>query len=119
MNQMAEDAFSKTGLSPSHAFVLMEVNNQNGISIGDVAKNMFLKPSTITRLVEKLEQKKLLERNVDGRNSILLSTYEGKELHESLLNSWNELYVNYKKYLGENLAAEISDKIYQAMEKIK
>lgn len=56
VTRIAEEEYAAVGLAPSHAFILMTVNKQPGITAGEVADIMLLDPSTVTRLVEKLEK---------------------------------------------------------------
>ena len=51
---MAEEAFGKVGLSPSHAFLVMLVNEQPGISQKELSRALNLAPSTVTRFVDSL-----------------------------------------------------------------
>ena len=65
MTRMADEEFAITGLAPSHAFVLIIVNKNQGIRPGLIAEQMQLSPSTVTRLIEKMEHRGLvLRKNV-------------------------------------------------------
>ena len=55
ITKMADEEFSAVSLAPSYAFVVMTVNKNPGILAGELAEIMMLTPSTVTRLVEKLE----------------------------------------------------------------
>ena len=61
MTKMADEAFAKTGLAPSYAFMLMSINHKPGIHPKELSEHMQLTPSTVTRLLEKLEAKNLLD----------------------------------------------------------
>jgi DNA-binding MarR family transcriptional regulator len=67
ITRLAEEAYAPTGLAPSHAMLLMAVIDQPGINPTEIAEIMLLKPSTVTRLVEKLEQKGLATRQSNGK----------------------------------------------------
>ncbi|MBK8406230.1 MAG: MarR family transcriptional regulator [Saprospiraceae bacterium] len=62
------------GLSSSYAFLLMTVNNKPGIQPKEISEQMQLTASTITRLIEKMEQKKLLVRESTGRSTGVFPT---------------------------------------------
>ena len=64
---MAEEEFKPTGVAPSYGFVLMSVNQQPGITAGEIAGVMQLQPSTVTRLVDKLEEGRYLRRQSEGK----------------------------------------------------
>lgn len=53
VEKLATESWKKINLSPSHAYLLMMVLDEPGA----IAKEMQLTPSTIIRLIEKLEEK--------------------------------------------------------------
>ena len=63
---MAEEAFAKTGLSPSYAFLVMIVEEQPGITLKSLSEKLHLAPSTCTRLVDKLVNREIVERKQEG-----------------------------------------------------
>ena len=71
MNRLAEEAFGRVGLSPSLAYLLIQISDRPGIPLGRVADVLMLDASTLTRLVEKLEAKGWVERRADGRGRLL------------------------------------------------
>jgi DNA-binding MarR family transcriptional regulator len=111
---MAEEEFAVTGLSPSHAFIVMSVNRNPGIHSGELAGMMMLTPSTITRLVEKLEEKSLVKRMTEGRITLLFPTKESVELNETIKQAWYSLYQRYVAIIGEEAAAGLTDEVYNA-----
>jgi len=111
---MAEEEFSITGLAPSYAFVVMTVNKHDGISIGEVASIMQLTPSTVTRLIEKLEVKDILTRTSEGRNTLIFSTEKGKAMQQVIQKAWRNLYKRYAAVLGEAESTKLAHEIFQA-----
>ena len=81
LTKMAEDAFASTGLAPSYAFLMMSINKQPGLHPKELSEIMMLMPSTVTRLIEKLELKGLAERKYEGKYTYVLPTKNGKKLH--------------------------------------
>ena len=59
VEKMANECWKQVDLSPSHAYLLMAVLEEPGMQPGNLAEQLQLTPSTITRLIEKLEEKKL------------------------------------------------------------
>jgi MarR family transcriptional regulator, organic hydroperoxide resistance regulator len=118
MTKMAEEAFSVTGLAPSYAFLLMTINKRPGIQPKEISVQMQLTPSTVTRLVEKMEHKAFLERIATGRKTAIYPTEKSLKLHELLVTAWKVLYERYILFLGEAQAKELTSNIYQAYEKL-
>jgi DNA-binding MarR family transcriptional regulator len=108
MNRLAEDAFSDVGLSPSHAYLLMQISDKPGIPLGRVAEVLMLDASTLTRLIEKLEAKGWVERRVDGRARMLYLTPAGASRLPAVRQAWAELEARYVAILGEDHARVIT-----------
>lgn len=118
MTRLADEAFSVTGLSPSYAFVLMIVNDHPGIQPGDVAQKMLLTPSTVTRLVDKLEHKGYLGRTAEGRTSLIAPTEKSLQLQPKLKAAWKDLYDRYVAILGEEESRKLTALSYEASLKL-
>lgn len=116
---MANEEFTITGIAPSYAFMLMVVNADPGIQPSDIARHMQLSPSTVTRLIEKMEYKQLLTRKQEGKNTLVYPTQKSKDLDVLIHNAWNNLYKRYTNILGEKTAAELTNNIYVAFSQME
>lgn len=119
MTKMADEEFAITGLSTSYAFLLMTVNNKPGIQPKEISEQMQLTPSTITRLIEKMEQKKLLERKSIGRTTEVYPTDKSKKMDKKIKGAWKNLYKRYSGLIGEEVASRLTVNIYDAVKKIE
>lgn len=114
MTRIAEESFAKTGLSPSHGFLVMTVNDNPGIQPKDISCQMQLTPSTVTRLIEKLEYKGLVERRSLGRATEVFPTESGKAVAKDLSLAWKGLYKKYTEKLGVEHSRDLTTRVYQA-----
>ena len=114
MTKMAEDCFAPASLSPSYAFVVMSVNKNPGILSGELASLMMLTPSTVTRLLEKLEERDLVKRVSEGRTTLVFPTKASVELNEVIIQGWQELYKRIVAVLGNDESHKLTAGIYQA-----
>lgn len=114
MTRLAEDAFSKIGLAPTQAFLLMSANKNPGIQPNELASILMLTPSTVTRTVEKLEEKGLIERKSEGKTSHIFPTTSGISLDGQLIEVWSDLYRQYVRILGEEESKTLSAMSYAA-----
>jgi DNA-binding MarR family transcriptional regulator len=114
LTRISEEAFAPTGLAPSLAFVLMTVNRQPGIQPSEVAQVMRLSPSTVTRLVEKLEAKGLLRREAQGKSILIHPTVVGIGLQPALEAAWQRTHTVYSDALGEEPAQQLAGEIFAA-----
>lgn len=114
MTKIAGEAFSVTGVAPSHAFLLMAVNVSPGIQPKAISAKMLLTPSTVTRLIEKMEHKGFLERKSNGRATAVYPTEKSIALDPALKKAWQHLYHQYTTLLGEEHAGALTGTVYDA-----
>ena len=74
ITRMAEEEFRRTGLSPSHAFLMMLVNDNPGIGQKELCEQLHLAPSTVTRFIDSLVHRGYLARKSDGKVSRVYAT---------------------------------------------
>ncbi len=118
ITKMAEEAFSVVNLAPSYAFIVMTVNKNSGLQAGELAERMMLKPSTVTRLLEKLETQDLVKRQTEGRLTLIYSTPKSMEINNKIENAWYTLYQNYIAILGEEFANQLTENLYSSALKL-
>lgn len=88
-------------MSPSHAYLLLLVISEPGIQAGQIAEQLQLTPSTITRLIEKLEEKKLVLRAAEGKLTNVYPTQKGKDMKPVLMERVAEFNEKYVEILGK------------------
>jgi MarR family transcriptional regulator, organic hydroperoxide resistance regulator len=101
VERLALESWSKVNLSPSHAYLLMMVNDEPGVQPGELADHLQLQPSTITRLIEKLEQRKLVVRTTEGKLTNVYPTPKGRQFQSKLRECLHEFYGRYSDILGK------------------
>ncbi len=116
---MAEDAFRITGLSPSHAYLMLILFEEPGLSQGELSDKINVKASTMTRFIDKLITNKYVERIQEGRVTYIHPTEEGRKLQPMINEALNNLYQKYCEVLGEEFAVKLTADIHKANEIIK
>lgn len=119
MTKIADEEFKSTGISTSYAFVLMTVNEKPGIQPMEISQQMMLTPSTVTRLVDKLESKKYLRREYEGKQVKVFPTEKSLVIDKKLRDSWLNLFKKYSDILGENVSIALTTDISKAVEKLE
>ena len=114
ITKMAEEEFAPIGVAPSHCFLLMTVHNQPGIQPTEIAEKMMLSPSTVTRLMTKMEEQHYIQRIADGKFALVYPTKKTNEVYPAILESWRNLYQRYSTVLGADLARQLTSDIYSA-----
>lgn len=119
ITRMADEAFRPTGLSPSHAFLLMLANENPGIGPKEMSGHLQLAPSTVTRFVDTLVSRSLLERKSEGKNVGLFPTTSGLNLQPSITEAWQSLHQKYSEILGINEGDALAITIDLAAKKLE
>ncbi len=114
ITKIAEDSFASVDLAPSYAFIVMTVNKNPGVNAGELAKIMMLKPSTITRLVEKLEKSSLIKRFHEGKQVLIFPTKTSMELDSKIKEAWAGMYNKYVDLLGKEFADKLTQDVFKA-----
>ncbi len=119
ITRIADGAFRKTGLSPSHAFLIMLVNDYPGIGPKQLGDHLNLAPSTVTRFVDALIYKGLLTKASQGKNTFIYITDQGKELLDPIAGAWKNLYDSYSNFLGEKQGKDLTAELDAATKKLE
>ncbi|ACL05563.1 transcriptional regulator, MarR family [Desulfatibacillum aliphaticivorans] len=118
ITRMAEEEFRKTGLSPSHAFLMMLVNDNPGIGQKELCEHLQLAPSTVTRFVDAMANKGFLSRQSEGKASRVFPTPTGEDLHQPIMDAWKGLHERYSRVLGRKEGDGLTVMIDAAYDKL-
>ncbi|MFH5831017.1 MarR family winged helix-turn-helix transcriptional regulator [Halalkalibaculum sp. DA3122] len=118
LTSIAEEAFTPLGLSPSYAYLLMTVNEQPGIRPGQISRELELSPSTVTRLLDKMEHRGYLERTSAGRATEVHPTGKSLDLQPRLQQVQDELRSTIARELGERYTEVLTEMTYTAVDKL-
>ena len=119
VEKLAQQSWKKVDLSPSHAYLLMLVAEDPGIQPTLLAEHLQLRPSTVTRLIEKLEGKKLLLRTYGGKLANVYPTPKGKDMLPKLRECLQEFYSRYSDILGKEESAKLAQNIAKVADKLE
>lgn len=109
------NAYSQFDLSPPHAFLLRVVLAKPGLLPRELAEELNLSRSTITRFLDSLEQRDLLIRKPtaeDGRELQVYPTRTAKAMHKKLDSIGEDLTKLMGKIMGK-------DEISQTVAKLR
>ena len=118
VEKLAIENWKRIDLSPSHAYLLTIVLDMPGIQPGAIAEEMQLTPSTITRLMEKLEEKKLVIRTTEGKSTNVYPTPKGKELIPKMKICREEFTKSYTDILGTEESMRMVQNINKLTDKL-
>ncbi len=106
------------GLSYSHAYLLSEIAQNPGITPTYLSDTLLLSPSTITRLIEKLESKGLARREMAGKHTMVFATEAGALLAPAVSDAWQTNWAKFTGKLGEEEAIALTKQIFAAAERL-
>ena len=98
--------------------LLMLVIEEPGCQPTYIGKQLHLKPSTVTRLVEKLEEKKLIIRTTEGKLTNIYPTPKGKELYPELKKCLQDFMSRYESLIEKNEASKLLDVMRKVADKM-
>ncbi len=107
VEKLAQQSWKKIGLAPSHAYLLMMVIERPGMQPGQIGDELQLTPSTITRLMEKLEERKLVVRIAEGKQTNVYPTAAGNNLYPDMKKCAQEFQQSYSAMLGEKESSRL------------
>ena len=111
---IGEEEFGRLGLSYSHAYLLQEVIDYPGVTPTKLSETLHLTPSTITRLIEKLEQKQLVKRESEGKNTLVYPTERGNAMKEDIAMAWQQTWSRYSATIGEEQTQALTNQVFKA-----
>lgn len=113
VNKIAEDSFSELDICPSHAFLMIILQDEeNGMSVNKISEALTIAPSTVTRFVDKLVVKKYVERIKVGKQSFTKITDEGKKVLPKIYEAWDQIFESIEKLVGnQEYLSEMNTKL--------
>jgi len=118
VTRLAEDAFAPLALAPSQAFLLMLALEEPGVSPKELAARLRLAPSTVTRLVDGLARKGLVEKRSLGKAVHVHPTERGRSLAPDMAACWKSLHKAYSDVLGEQAGSELTRLNHESCRKL-
>lgn len=114
ITKMAEDEFAPTGLTPMYGYLIRLAIMMPGITQKDLSEKLAVAPSTLTRFIDKLVIKGLVERKVQGKTVLVYATDKGRQMEDSLQQASKRLRERYAEVLGEEAAVSLTLETVQA-----
>ena len=118
VEKLATQIWKTVDLPPSHAYLLMAVLEEPGMQPSALSAELHLQPSTITRLIEKLEEKKLVVRTTEGKITNVYPTPKAKELQPKMKECIQQFSQQYANLLGADESSRFVKDIARIADKL-
>lgn len=121
LNERIEEELAAAGLPPLAWYDLLwtlESAEHARLRMADLARKVILSRSNVTRLVDRLEKAKLVQRAdcpVDGRGTVCALTEAGRRMRGRM---WTVYRRQIEALFGEHLGTREADAMADALERI-
>ncbi|EST12612.1 MarR family winged helix-turn-helix transcriptional regulator [Sporolactobacillus laevolacticus] len=119
ITKMADEEFATTGFSPMYGYLLLLVIRDPGSTQKKLADQLDIAPSTLTRFIEKLEGKGLVNRTAQGKSVLVYPTENGKALEEEIRMASKRLHNRYEQILGKETAGFLSKELVRSSDQLE
>jgi MarR family transcriptional regulator, organic hydroperoxide resistance regulator len=116
---IAENSFLDLGLTPSDAYLIMVVNEKPNVQPTEISERILLAPSTITRMIEKLEKRSILTRRQEGKYTYVAATAKGKDIYPNILSKWEEINSRFQACLGDSVINNLLEATGEAARRLR
>lgn len=116
--RQADEALKRLGLHAAQEFVLFLLWEEDGLSQSQLAARLKLELPTITRSVQRMEQKGLVRRRDDEHDTRISRVYlteEGRALYEPAMQIWKDLDARTRCHMTELEQALLRRLLQQAL----
>ncbi|MBK5201961.1 MAG: MarR family transcriptional regulator [Spirochaetaceae bacterium] len=109
LNSIADEAFKKVDYTATQGFTIIAIGELDKHSPSEIAEVLAMKPSTITRFLDKLVKLELVERAYIGRNTQVNLTKKGYEALPMVKQNWKNIDAKIQEMFGSDLACKITE----------
>ena len=116
--RQADEALKQLGLHAAQEFVLFLLWEEDGLSQSQLAARLKLELPTITRSVQRMEQRGLVMRRDDEQDTRISRVYlteEGRALYEPAMQIWKDLDARTRLHMTELEQALLRRLLQQAL----
>ena len=116
LRKKAEKVFQPLGIGVPHVYLLVVVNQYDGISQTDLWQKLDIAPSTCTRFVDKLVSQGILRKEYEWKTAHVFLTDKGKEICQGIDECIYELRQSNYSLLGEKQTNNLTEAMFNACE---
>ncbi len=95
VNDVANIHFEDLGISPSHAFLLVVIDKKDKANIKDLASELNLAHSTVSRNLELHIKKGYLIKTTESRSTFVHLTESGQEILQQIHHRWQKIHADF------------------------
>ena len=116
LRKKAEKVFQPLGIGVPYVYLLVVVNQYDGISQTDLWQKLDIAPSTCTRFVDKLVSQGILRKEYEWKTAHVFLTDKGKEICQGIDECIYKLHQSNYSLLGEKQTDNLTEAMFNACE---
>jgi MarR family transcriptional regulator, organic hydroperoxide resistance regulator len=89
------------------------------ISQKELSEKLSITASTLTRFIDKLEGKQLVERKVQGKSVLVYPTAKGNKLEEAIRRASKNLLFRYEAILSKETSEKLTKEIESVSDRLE
>jgi DNA-binding MarR family transcriptional regulator len=117
--RIAEEHFHAFDLSTTQGFILIAARKAPGISVSDLANLLALSTSTITKTLDIMVLKGLVQRHTQGKTVMVFLTGNGEAKEPDARSAWSKTRSTYNRAIGEALSRQVAEGSKEALVKLQ
>ena len=114
INKIWQEEFERLGLTPSHGYLLFAIVKEPNASQKELSEILALDASTITRLIDNLVKKNLVDKKSRGKGAILSVTPAGEKEYLVIKETMDKLYNSMQKKFGKKEFSDLVNGLHAA-----
>lgn len=118
LTNIAEQEFEKIGLHHTYAYILTVIDRCGYTKVKVISVELCLDSSTVTRMVNKLENEGLVQRGSENSKVEISLTSKGQELIPAISEAWKSYHTRMDDLLGRTQATSLLQVLTEVNEQI-
>lgn len=101
LSSFFDERLSRFNLATSYIELMILMKENNEVSQKEIAEQLSLAPSTITRFVDKLKKEGYLTKKRDGRNMAIELTSKGRQVSLEMEGEYKAAVEDVRELMGD------------------
>ena len=101
LSSFFDDRLSRFNLATSYIELMILMKENDSVSQKQIAEQLSLAPSTITRFVDKLKKEGYLTKKRDGRNMTIALTEKGRKTSSEMDREYQSAVDDIRELMGD------------------
>lgn len=102
VEHLADKIYAPTGMKPAYSYIMMALEDQDGISISDLAHVLGYERTSLSRMVRQLEKRQLVKIEAHGRRNLIYLTANSAPFLKTANACLNKFSQTTDELLGED-----------------